>query len=59
MGVATGDPDNDGDLDIFMTAIRDENVDSSVFQYGGTNPLSPPRMMLSTTSPKKQIPSSQ
>ena len=23
MGVATGDPDNDGDLDIFITAIRD------------------------------------
>ncbi|MCH7226975.1 FG-GAP-like repeat-containing protein [Haloferula sp. A504] len=36
MGVATGDPDNDGDLDIFMTAIRDENVDPSVIQYTGT-----------------------
>ncbi|MBT8044811.1 MAG: CRTAC1 family protein, partial [Verrucomicrobiae bacterium] len=36
MGVATGDPDNDGDLDIFMTAIRDENVDPSVIQTGGT-----------------------
>jgi hypothetical protein len=39
MGVATGDPDNDGDLDVFMTAIRDPDLEDPVIGNSGNRLL--------------------
>jgi len=46
MGVATGDPDRDGDLDLFITSIRDESVDPSIVVPPGQTGTSGNRLLL-------------